>query len=131
MILGSNRTAIYMADYKHLSRIHAKYRELGRPMPIAAFIGVHPTCALGAVYTGEEDEYAIIGGLRGSPLGVVPCLSQPDLVVPAHAEIVLEGTVSVDEQVEEGPFGEFTGYSTGMLQTPVFDVEPTGRWIAR
>jgi 2,5-furandicarboxylate decarboxylase 1 len=123
MILGSNRTAIYMADYKHLSQIHAKYRDLDRAMPIAAFLGVHPTCSLGAVYTGEEDEYAIIGGLRGSPLEVVSCLSQPDLVVPAHAEIVLEGTVSQDERTEEGPFGEFTGYSTGTLHTPVFDVE--------
>ena len=123
MILGKSRTAIYMADHKHLSQIRAKYRALDRPMPIAAFIGVHPTCSLGAVYTGEADEYEIIGGLRRSPLEVVSCISQPDLVVPAHAEIVLEGTVSQDKLVDEGPFGEFTGYSTGTMSTPVFEVD--------
>ena len=45
------------------------------------------------------------------------------LPVPAGAEIVLEGRVSVTQTLEEGPFGEFTGYGTGKTHSPVFEVE--------
>ncbi|SRR6266852_3835002 len=125
MVTGTNTTGIFMARGKHLETIYRKYESAGQAMPIAAFIGVHPTCSLGAVYTGpaEVEEYDIIGGLQGSPLGVVRCVSYPELMVPADAEMVLEGVVSPHERVEEGPFGEFTGYATGTTSTPVFHVE--------
>src|SRR5690606_39241045 len=42
--------------------------------------------------------------------------------VPAGAELVLEGVVTHDQRMREGPFGEFTGYGTGVTQTPVFRV---------
>jgi UbiD family decarboxylase len=68
------------------------------------------------------EEYDVIGGLMKAPLSVVPCLTQPDLVVPAEAEMVLEGFVPPEERMQEGPFGEFTGYGTGVVETPVFHV---------
>ena len=125
MLTGTNTTGIFMARGKHLETIYRKYESARQAMPVAAFIGVHPTCSLGAVYTGpaEVEEYDIIGGLQGKPLEVVPCVSYPELMVPADAEIVLEGVVSPHERVEEGPFGEFTGYATGTTSTPVFHVE--------
>jgi 2,5-furandicarboxylate decarboxylase 1 len=43
--------------------------------------------------------------------------------VPARTELVLEGYVSKDERITEGPFGEFTGYGTGVTQSPVLHVE--------
>ena len=58
----------------------------------------------------------------GAPLPLVSCLTEEDLFVPAHAEMVLEGVVPPDERMDEGPFGEFTGYGTGMTRTPVFRV---------
>jgi UbiD family decarboxylase len=125
MITGANTAGIFIARGKHLDTIYRKYESAGQPMPIATFIGVHPSWSLGALYTGpaEVEEYDIIGGLQEKPLGVVPCLSHPELMVPADAEIVLEGFVSPNERMEEGPFGEFTGYSVGKTKTPVLHVE--------
>ena len=124
MIAGRARTGILMEHGKHLDGIFRKHVRLRQPMPIAVFIGVHPLVSLGALFAGAADveELDIIGGLMGAPLPVVRCTSQPDLVVPARAELVLEGTVSVDETIDEGPFGEFTGYGTGVTRTPVFNV---------
>ena len=125
MITGRNTTGIYIAVGKHLDAIHRKYEASGHDMPIAAFIGAHPIWSLGAVFTGpaEVEEYDIIGGLQGRPIELVQCVSQDALCVPAHAEIVLEGRVVVKQRITEGPFGEFTGFSTGTMQTPVFHVD--------
>jgi len=61
---------------------------------------------------GEEpvDELAMAGGLRGKPLEIVKSDTN-DLMVPAHAEMILEGEILVQEPLEpEGPFGEMFGY---------------------
>ena len=56
------------------------------------------------------DELALAGGLRGKALEVVKCETN-DMLVPAHAEMVIEGEVLFDEPLEpEGPFGEMYGY---------------------
>lgn len=124
MIAGRNRTGIFIEEGKHLDRIFQKYRARREPMPVAAFIGWHPAWALGALYSGAPDveEYDVIGGLLGAPLEVTPARTQPGLVVPARAELVLEGTVDPEERIDEGPFGEFTGYGTGVTRSPVFTV---------
>ncbi len=124
MIAGRNRTGIFIEKKKHLDRIFEEYRALGVPMPVAAFIGWHPAWALGALYSGSPDieEYDVIGGLLGHALPVTATRSQPDLIVPAFAEFVLEGTVDPEERIEEGPFGEFTGYGTGKTESPVLTV---------
>jgi UbiD family decarboxylase len=123
MVLSQHTTAIFMARGKHLDRIYQKYESQSEAMPIAAFIGVHPACSLGALYTGaaEVEEYEIIGGLLGSALPVVQCATN-DLHVPADAEFVLEGFVAPRTRVQEGPFGEFTGYATGTAACPIFTV---------
>lgn len=124
MIAGRNRTGIYMERGRHLHGIYEKYRARGEPMPIAVVNGLHPAITLGSLYAGpaDVDEYEIIGGLLGQPLPVVPTVTGSGLLVPAAAELVLEGEVSVTEDTDEGPFGEFTGYGTGATRTPVFEV---------
>ena len=124
MIAGRNRTGIFMERGKHLDGIYQRYARAGRAMPIGVFIGVHPLVSLGALYAGSADveEYDVVGGLMRRSLPVVECLTQPGLMLPAHAELALEGTVSARETIEEGPFGEFTGYGTGVTRTPVFEV---------
>jgi 2,5-furandicarboxylate decarboxylase 1 len=124
MIAGPTTTGLYMERGRHLHGIFEAYRALGRAMPIAVVLGVHPAVTLGALYAGraDEDEYEIIGGLLSRPLPVTPTVTGSDLLVPAAAEIVLEGEVSVTETMPEGPFGEFTGYGTGATTTPVFHV---------
>ena len=123
MIVDRNTTGIFMAKGKHLDQIYRKYENAGEAMPIAAFLGVHPALSLGALYSGlaETEEYGIIGGLQQSPLALVKCISNA-LQVPADAEIVLEGAVPPRTRINEGPFGEFTGYSTGNASCPAFQV---------
>lgn len=124
MVAGRDRTGILMERGKHLHGIFEKYAARGEDMPVAVIIGVHPLVSLGALYSGAADveEYDVIGGLMQQPLDVVPCVTNPDLYVPAGAELVLEGVVTHDARMHEGPFGEFTGYGTGSTQTPVFEV---------
>jgi 2,5-furandicarboxylate decarboxylase 1 len=124
MVDGRNRTGIFIEKKKHLDRIFERYRAMKSPMPIAVFIGWHPAWALGALYSGSPDveEYDVIGGLLGRALPVAKTRTQPDLIVPAASEFVLEGTVDPQETIEEGPFGEFTGYGTGKTRSPVFTV---------
>lgn len=125
MIAGRNRTGIYMERGRHLHGIYEKYRARGEAMPIAVCIGVHPAITLGSLYAGKPDvdEYDIVGGLFGEALPVAMTVTGSELQVPAGTEIVLEGTVSVTEDMAEGPFGEFTGYGTGATRTPVFEVQ--------
>lgn len=122
MVADARRTGIYMERGRHLHAIHGKWAARGEAMPIAVTIGVHPAWSLGALYAGPAsvDEYDVIGGLLGAPLPVAPTVSGSGLMVPAGAELVLEGEVAPDETIEEGPFGEFTGYGTGVTRTPVF-----------
>jgi UbiD family decarboxylase len=89
-----------------------KYRDLGRPMPVAIAVGLDPyLCLVGCTSVPHQtDEYDVAGGLKGAPIDVVPA-ELSDLLVPAQAEIVIEGIMRTDiPTVEEGPFGEFTGY---------------------
>ncbi len=57
------------------------------------------------------DELAIAGGMRGKPIEVVKS-ELTDILIPAHAEMVIEGEVPLDESTyePEGPFGEMFGY---------------------
>lgn len=123
MVLDRNRTGIFIEKGKHLDGIFEKYVARGERMPIGVFLGAHPAWMLGALYSGSADveEYDVIGGLLGAPLELVRAKTQ-DVLVPARAEIVLEGFVAPDERTEEGPFGEFTGYGTGKTTTPIFHV---------
>jgi 4-hydroxy-3-polyprenylbenzoate decarboxylase len=66
-------------------------------------------------------EYQFAGLLRGSRVELVDCVSVP-LKVPAQAEIVIEGHVSLDEYADEGPYGDHTGYYNSIEQFPVFHV---------
>ena len=120
MLQGRDSTSIHLTLGKHLWEF-AKIAEARRePLPVAFAIGVHPAIALGALAIGsiDEDERAIMGALLGEPLELVKCETS-DVLVPAHAELVLEGEILPAARVAEGPFGEFTGYSLGERQREV------------
>lgn len=124
MLKGKDRLGIFMTMGKHLYAIYSKMQRFERPLEVAISIGNHPAWAIGALAIGpyEEDELGIIGGLKGSPLEVVKCLTV-DLMVPAGAEIILEGEIDPQLREEEGPFGEFTGYATRPGLNPVLKVK--------
>jgi 4-hydroxy-3-polyprenylbenzoate decarboxylase len=67
-------------------------------------------------------EFAFAGLIRGARTEQVKCQTN-DLLVPASAEIVLEGYIRQDEIAPEGPFGDHTGYYNEVETFPVFTVE--------
>ena len=54
-------------------------------------------------------EYEFAGGIKGEPIPVVRGKTT-DLLLPANAELVVEGTIEPNSVRAEGPFGEFPGY---------------------
>jgi 4-hydroxy-3-polyprenylbenzoate decarboxylase len=92
-------------------------------MEVAVAIGTDPATTFAAIVPAppEVEEYLIAGFLRGKPVELVKA-ETVDLEVPAHAEYILEGYVSLAELGTEGPFGDHTGFYTMQDQYPVFHV---------
>jgi 4-hydroxy-3-polyprenylbenzoate decarboxylase len=101
-----------------------KIKYPGSPFPIAVALGADPAPILGAVTPVPDtlSEYGFAGLLRGSKTEVVKC-GVNDLQVPASAEYILEGFIYPDEEAEEGPFGDHTGYYNEVETFPVFTIE--------
>jgi 4-hydroxy-3-polyprenylbenzoate decarboxylase len=108
----------------HLWRLLQIARERGRPLPVAMVIGAHPLFMLAgaARLPFGVDERHVAGGLLGAPLDVVRT-PKYGLAVPACAEFVLEGVIDPEAQVPEGPFGEFSGYSSDRSTNNLLRVE--------
>lgn len=88
-----------------------KYVPRGKPMPFATVIAPDPVCAIAASAPSPIPEPEFAGQIFGRPVELVKCETS-DLEVPANAEIVIEGEVLPDVQLDEAPFGEYTGYRT-------------------
>lgn len=88
-----------------------KYQERGEKMPVAIILGCPPVVE----YTGPQkvkmgvDELSVAGGLAGGPVNVVKAKTV-DLMVPAEAQVVVEGFIDNEYLEPEGPFGESHGY---------------------
>jgi 4-hydroxy-3-polyprenylbenzoate decarboxylase len=95
----------------------------GNRMEVAVAIGTDPATTFSAIVPAppEVEEFIIAGFLRQEPLELVKC-ETVDLEVPAHAEIILEGYVLLDELRSEGPFGDHTGFYTLPDDYPVFHI---------
>jgi 4-hydroxy-3-polyprenylbenzoate decarboxylase len=92
-------------------------------MPAAAVIGTSPALTLAAVMPipNTISEYSFAGLLQNKSIELVQCKTI-DLKVPAYAEIVLEGEISLTDYKPEGPFGDHTGYYNDVETFPVFTV---------
>src|SRR5215203_3916522 len=126
MLAGDNRAAIQLDFGRHLRAAFERAQKKGQHLPVVVCIGsdlaLHYTAAtMGSQMPENADELAVAGGLSGRPLPVVKAITQ-DLLVPAESEIVLEGLLKCDEEVMEGPFGEFVGYLASADPGPVFEV---------
>src|SRR5690606_17781337 len=93
------------------------------PLPAAVVLGADPGTILAAVTPVPDtlSEYQFAGLLRGAKAELVACKTVP-LMVPAQAEIVLEGHVLLDEHAEEGPYGDHTGHYHSVATFPLFEV---------
>ena len=92
-------------------------------LEVAVAIGTDPATTFAAIVPAppEVEEFLIAGFLRQKPVELVKC-ETVDLEVPAHAEIVLEGYVKLDELRVEGLFGDHTGFYTMEEEYPVFNI---------
>ena len=95
----------------------------GEKFPVAIALGADPATILAAVTPVPDtlSEFAFAGLLRGHRSEVVSALSC-NLLVPASAEIVLEGYIDPQETALEGPYGDHTGYYNEVERFPVFTV---------
>ncbi len=124
-VKSPKETGISIAP-RHLWDYYVRYEKKNQPMPIAVVLGHHPSFYLGSMASVpiDTDEYDVIGGLFGEPLRLTPSETWgDDFLVPADAEIVVEGIVPPRIRKVEAPFGEFTGYYGGQRLNPI--VQPT------
>src|SRR5258705_1029001 len=134
MIKGRDTTSIHLTLAKHLWEFQRAAEAQGKPLPVAFAIGVHPAIALGCLAIGsiDEDERAIMRALLGEPLELIKCETSA-VLVPAHAEMVIEAEILAGARTPEGPFGEFTGYSLGQRDREVVKVKAithrAGAWF--
>jgi len=118
--LGPVTTAMHWQIHKDAA---ADWRGMGETMDVAVALGLDPITAYtaSAPLPKHIDEFMLAGFLRGSPVEMVKARTV-DLEVPAHAEIVIEGQIRRGELVDEGPFGDHTGYYTPVEPFPAFHV---------
>jgi len=102
---------------------HRAWAASGRDMPVAIAIGADPATMLSAVMPLPENisELTFAGILRGERPRLAAAVTVP-LLVPADAEIVIEGFVSARETAPEGPYGDHTGYYNPVEPFPVVRV---------
>jgi 4-hydroxy-3-polyprenylbenzoate decarboxylase len=124
-VLGKDRAIMRWLAHRGGAQHYGRHKKAGRrdPLPACAVIGADPGVILAAVTPVPDtlSEYQFAGLLRGSKVDLVPAKTVP-LMVPAQAEIVIEGHVLLDEFEDEGPYGDHTGYYNSVEKFPVFKV---------
>ncbi|MDD9913683.1 MAG: UbiD family decarboxylase, partial [Rhodospirillaceae bacterium] len=124
-VTGRDTTLMRWLRHRGGAQHHARWKaEKSDPLPAAVVIGADPGTLLAAVTPVPDtlSEYQFAGLLRGQKLDLVDCKTVP-LKVPAEAEIVLEGEVSLEEYGDEGPYGDHTGYYNTVERFPVFKIK--------
>jgi 2,5-furandicarboxylate decarboxylase 1 len=109
LITGKDTLVVNASSMSDLRRFYAAAEESGEPMPIALAIGVPPALLMAA--SGKTppgmSELELAGGLQQQAVELVKCETS-ELLVPAMAEIIIEGVVDFSVKVEN-TLGEFAG----------------------
>ena len=115
----------YMLETSHNMINLRKFWQKGEPCPVAIWVGHHPAIEIGAQSKlgYPESHWGIAGGALGQALRLVPSVTHGDrIMVPADAEIVIEGFLPPNRIEAEGPFAEFSGYQGPQIPNPVVEV---------
>ncbi len=121
---GRNEISALIASPK-LTNDFLELEKQGKDMEVAIVLGYDAEALMVSQIpsaTYGVDKYEIDSALRGEPLELVKCESV-DILVPAYAEIVLEGRLIAGKRVDEGPFGELMGYYGPKNPHPVIQVD--------
>ncbi len=124
-VFSKDTTGMHWHIHKDGAHHYRWYKKQGKIMPVCVALGSDPT----TIYTAtaplpeEVDEMLFSGFLRRKPVKLTKA-TLSDILIPAEAEIVLEGYVDPSEPLHtEGPFGDHTGYYSLEDYYPVFHVE--------
>ncbi|GGU65129.1 UbiD-like decarboxylase [Streptomyces albospinus] len=111
MMIDGKRMTGLVSPGQHVHQVWQQWAARGEPMPYALVQGGDPALPFvtGMPLPDGVEEAGFLGALTGRPVEVVRC-ETVDLMVPANAEIVIEGHLSPTLDAHEGPMGEFTGY---------------------
>lgn len=111
-IKGSQKIGAYFTNQSHGYAMMMKAAERGEEtVPVSIAVGIDPiSWMMSSTRLADMgvDELAIAGGFRGKPVELVKSETN-DLMVPAHAEFIIEGEIPMEVE-EEGPYGEMFGY---------------------
>jgi UbiD family decarboxylase len=128
MIGDRNHIPSLVVPAQHWGQHYTSPARIPPDMPVAVVYGADPLLlflALSPVAHPGYSEYDIWGGISGEPMELVKCETS-DILVPANAEIVIEGRISYDPKnyIMEGPFAEHTGYYGGaQSKKPAIEVD--------
>ncbi|MDP4032149.1 MAG: UbiD family decarboxylase [Pseudorhodobacter sp.] len=122
-VLGRDRLILRWLAHRGGAAHHRTWQKTGAPMPVAVVLGADPAMLLAAALPLPEtvSELGFSGVLRGTRTEMVAARTVP-LMVPALAEIVLEGWVHPTETAPEGPYGDHTGYYNSVEPFPVMQI---------
>ncbi len=125
-VIGPNKVIMRWLAHRGGAQDFAEWKKAhpGERFPVSVALGADPATILAAVTPVPDtlSEFAFAGLMRGSKTELVKCLTN-DLQVPATAEVILEGYIDPNEEAEEGPFADHTGYYNEVERFPVFTIE--------
>lgn len=123
-VQGEDQLGVFFQGTHHGGYIYWRNSERNVPTEVAIAIGHYPTFMLGSVsrLPGIGGEFEEAGALLGEPLELIKG-ETVDLMVPARAEIVIEGMMPSHETHFEGPFGEWPGYYVAEGEKPFIKVQ--------
>lgn len=125
MVKGQRLASIFPYAGSHNARNVESFWRHDEPCPVAIWIGHHPSVVIGsqAKLAYPQSHWAVAGGFAREALRLVPSITHGErIMVPADAEIVVEGFIPAHRLEADGPFGEYTGYFGEQIIAPVIDV---------
>ncbi|MDP2663730.1 MAG: UbiD family decarboxylase [Dehalococcoidia bacterium] len=124
-MVEKDKVRCYLTPFSHARFSFDKHEAAGTDMRVAYWVGHHPVACLAAqTRLGyPESHYEAMGGLLGEPLRVVASETLgDDFLMPADAEVIVEGILKTEGRYPEGPFGEYTGYIGPQIPNPQFQI---------
>lgn len=122
-VLSPTRVTLNMAPLCHAAEITREAEQRGEDVDAAIVLGHHPAMGMASQQRGQVGEFELetMGGLLGEAVDVVPC-ETVDVLVPADAEVVIEGKVRTREWEDDGPFGDYWLYYAPPKKARVLEV---------
>jgi len=122
---GPRKLGIHMAP-RHNFEIVRRHDAKNLPTPTVVVITHHPAFSLAASNQApfDSDDYAVMGSIMGEPMRLTPSETWgEDFMVPADADLIIEGEIPANYREAEGPFGEYTAYFGPQLYRPIIEVK--------